>query len=510
MQENGTVKRILVVDDEAINRLLLVTALKKRSFETMEAKNGTEALQLVEQWNPHMVLLDVMMPDLTGFEVCRTLKNRPGSAYLPIILVTALHSQEDVEQGIAAGADEFISKPVDINELMVRVRTLLKISEMQHVIEEHPILAGFGRTSGDEDFDLSSSRLGCSEADHLIQSMLKSNLAGPGEERNKPAAIYLSLGFGNWHCRGRLYNRDGDEIREQEYLIDFPDDAIASLGSWQEGVFLSNWQDRAESPEAYRNLLPPDLAAWEGGVQNFLLYAEGDQRIIFMNFGRRLQLFDLTWYRHLGSYISMLIRIFAKMGQKEEEYLALARSLGNITEIKDGDPGKHERIRHLVTLMCRNVGCSGGYSETLVDAVGLYDIGKLLMDQSILSKDGPLSEREWDLVRKTPQLAALVIEDLPRLATAREIAVNLYERYDGSGYPLGRQGREIPFSARLVRMVDVYESLRSNRSFRDPFSHQDALQVMEENRDHFDPELLDMFLSLEQEIEELYTRLVAT
>ncbi len=537
-------QRVLIVDDEAINRLLLATALKKRSLETIEAKNGSEALEMVKEYHPDLLLLDVMMPDLTGFEVCRTLKDRPGSSYLPIILVTALHSREDVQNGIAAGADEFISKPVDINELMVRVRTLLKISEMQHVMDWNPLLVDFGtreslesdlsgteepgsegleaegleaeREKSEEAGPLSEEplkelqseetgeNLASAEASHLIQSILKANLTDFGEEINKPSAIHLSLQFGPWHCLGKLFWKYGGEIEESDSPFHFSDQELSGLGTWQEGVFISNWQDYAESLESYQQLLPADLAALEGGVRNFVLYSSGEQRILFINFGRRLQLFDLTWYRHLGSYISLLVRVFAKMGEKEEEYLALARSLAHITEIKDGDPGKHGRIRRVVALLCEKLDCSSGYAETLVDAVGLYDIGKLLIDQSILTKNGPLSEKEWERVHQSPQLASLVIEDLPRLATAREIAANLYERYDGSGYPLGREGREIPFAARLVRMADVYESLRSERSFREPYNHQDAVQLMNESREHFDPDVFTAFQTLKSEIEAIY------
>lgn len=139
----------------------------------------------------------------------------------------------------------------------------------------------------------------------------------------------------------------------------------------------------------------------------------------------------------------------------------------------------------------------------------LYDVSKLMIDQSILSKDGPLSGTEWALVRKAPVLASWVFHELPRLSTAREIAANLYERYDGTGYPLGRKGREIPFAARLVRVADIYESLRSRRSFRRPFSHDEAIALLREgddrlSPDHFDPEILRLFLSLEEEVQTIY------
>ena len=112
---------VLVVDDDEANRTLLRDPLEAHGYEIIEAENGEQALQKVEQRPPDVILLDVMMPRMDGFEVCRRLKKDPGTAHIPILIVTALSERMERMMGIAAGASDFLSKPVDLQELTLRV-----------------------------------------------------------------------------------------------------------------------------------------------------------------------------------------------------------------------------------------------------------------------------------------------------------------------------------------------------------------------------------------------------
>lgn len=119
--------RILVVDDIETNRRLLEARLSAEYFEVVEAASGVEALKQVEAVEPDIILLDVMMPGLDGFEVCRRLKADPGTRHIPVIMVTALDQREDRIRGLEVGADEFLTKPVDDVTLFARVRSLLRL-----------------------------------------------------------------------------------------------------------------------------------------------------------------------------------------------------------------------------------------------------------------------------------------------------------------------------------------------------------------------------------------------
>jgi class 3 adenylate cyclase len=112
---------VLVVDDEEPNRTLLRDPLEAHGYEIIEAENGEQALQQVEQRPPDVILLDVMMPRMDGFEVCRRLKSDARTAHIPILMVTALSERMERMMGIAAGASDFLTKPVDLQELTLRV-----------------------------------------------------------------------------------------------------------------------------------------------------------------------------------------------------------------------------------------------------------------------------------------------------------------------------------------------------------------------------------------------------
>jgi len=118
----GQTGRLLVVDDEGQNRELLRALLEAQDHKVTEAENGKQALQMVIKDPPDVILLDVMMPEMDGFEVCRQLKANPATAAIPILLVTVLKDRSDRLTGIAAGASDFLSKPLDTQEVILRVR----------------------------------------------------------------------------------------------------------------------------------------------------------------------------------------------------------------------------------------------------------------------------------------------------------------------------------------------------------------------------------------------------
>jgi two-component system cell cycle response regulator len=119
--------RILVVDDNPANRKLLEARLNAEYFDVLTASNGPDAIGMCEKALCDIVLLDVMMPDMDGFEVCRRLKSHISTAHLPIILVTALDQPADRVRGLEAGADDFITKPIDEMQLIARVRSLARL-----------------------------------------------------------------------------------------------------------------------------------------------------------------------------------------------------------------------------------------------------------------------------------------------------------------------------------------------------------------------------------------------
>ncbi len=134
-KEQKEIPAILVVDDNQQNLELLQAYLEDIECNTIPAYDGQQALEIISKEPPDLILLDVMMPKMSGFEVCRRIKNDPKTADIPVIMVTALNKFGDIERGINSGTDDFLSKPINKLELLTRVKTMLKLKHLSDKLE---------------------------------------------------------------------------------------------------------------------------------------------------------------------------------------------------------------------------------------------------------------------------------------------------------------------------------------------------------------------------------------
>jgi CheY-like chemotaxis protein len=122
--------RVLIADDNDQNRELLDAYLANENYQILMARDGEETLQVVREQQPDLILLDIMMPRMSGYEVCEQLKADSEFSGIPVLIVTALNEMGDIEKAVAAGCDDFLTKPVNQLELKTRVRSLLKVSHL--------------------------------------------------------------------------------------------------------------------------------------------------------------------------------------------------------------------------------------------------------------------------------------------------------------------------------------------------------------------------------------------
>jgi two-component system alkaline phosphatase synthesis response regulator PhoP len=134
-QEQLAASRVLVVDDNAQNLELIAAYLDSLGVQVDTATDGLKALEKVQEGDFSLILLDIMMPKMSGFEVCPKLKNDPKTRNIPVVMVTALNELGDIERAVASGADDFITKPVNRLELITRVKSLLRVSHLQGELE---------------------------------------------------------------------------------------------------------------------------------------------------------------------------------------------------------------------------------------------------------------------------------------------------------------------------------------------------------------------------------------
>lgn len=150
IDQSDKVPSILIVDDNEQNVELMQAYLEELDCEMLVAYNGKEALASVAEHRPDLILLDIMMPQMSGFEVCKRLKADEKNKDIPIIMVTALNEFGDIERGIDSGTDDFVSKPVNKLELLARVRTMLKLKHLSDRLERTlAYLSEIEQTQGD-------------------------------------------------------------------------------------------------------------------------------------------------------------------------------------------------------------------------------------------------------------------------------------------------------------------------------------------------------------------------
>jgi PleD family two-component response regulator len=128
-------QRILIADDNLQGAELLEAYLSGTDYETRTAHDGEQTLKQVAEWQPDLILLDIMMPKISGFEVCKRLRANPATSEIAVLMITALDQPSDVERAVEAGTDEFLSKPINQAELLLRVRSLLRVARYKEQLE---------------------------------------------------------------------------------------------------------------------------------------------------------------------------------------------------------------------------------------------------------------------------------------------------------------------------------------------------------------------------------------
>ena len=345
--------RILAVDDEPTGLRLLERFLTPHGYDVVTARCGEECLQKVRETDPDLILLDVMMPDMDGYEVVRQLKYEEGTRGIPIVMVTALGYVEDRVRAMEAGADDFLSKPVDRLELRARVKSLLKVKAYH---------------------------------DHMQNAKR--------------------------------------ELEEE----------VA--------------RRTAQLERALRSIKEVSLD---------------------------------TIYR-------------------------LARA----AEYKDEDTGAHiQRMSHYAASIARRMGLPEEEVENILYAAPMHDIGKIGIPDSVLLKPDKLDAEEWDTMKQHTVIGAVILEGSPSpvIDLARIIALTHHEKWNGTGYPRGVKETQIPLVGRIVALADFYDAVTSRRPYKEPFTRERTLAIIEENRGtHFDPEVVDAFLDIQEEIQQLQHR----
>lgn len=238
-----------------------------------------------------------------------------------------------------------------------------------------------------------------------------------------------------------------------------------------------------------------ELAAFDAGAQDYLR-APFDEAVIFARLRLHQQLH--VQKRQLAAQIQIRTK------EVSAANIELVKRLRAAAEFKDDETGSHiERMSLYAQLLSRAAGLSEAEATLVQQAAPMHDVGKIGIPDRILLKPTPLTPDEWRVMRMHPGIGAGIIgkHDAPILKIARRIALTHHEKWDGTGYPRGLKGEEIPMVGRIVALADVFDALTSERPFKPAWPVENAIAyIREQTGRHFDPRLAGLFLELMPEI----------
>ncbi len=214
---------------------------------------------------------------------------------------------------------------------------------------------------------------------------------------------------------------------------------------------------------------------------------------------------------HFVPHVGGILRSRMLVEEVHRSFHYMAVRLQMISSAYHDETGEHlARIRSYTHFVAEKLGISGDHLEDLGTYSMLHDIGKLKVPLHILAKPGKLTLEEFGVVKNHARYGVEILGDSDWLSMAREICFCHHEKWDGSGYPRGLAGKKIPLSARIVGLVDVYDSLRSRRSYKEPFSHEKTCRIILEGDGrvepgHFDPDILALFREYAEDFDRIFT-----
>ncbi len=214
---------------------------------------------------------------------------------------------------------------------------------------------------------------------------------------------------------------------------------------------------------------------------------------------------ELSDYRlHLEKMVAL------RTGQLKEASLEVILRLSAASEYRDNETGAHiKRMSHYAAAMATKMELPESAVEAILYGAPMHDIGKIGIPDSILLKPGKLSDKEWRIMRMHPTIGANILKGskINFVRMGAVIARTHHEKWDGSGYPNGLKGRQIPLAGRIVALADVFDALTSKRPYKKAFSIEKSNQIIDEGRNtHFDPNVVDVFFAIQDQIAKIKER----
>jgi len=508
---------VLLVDDDASIRQLYRILLSRNGFRVHEASGGAEALTLAREQPPTVILLDVVMPGMDGLETTRRLRADLVTRDMPILMLSGRADASDIDAALAAGADDYLIKPAAERELVMRVRSMSRLGQACNELRRSYEVLGEQTRALTLLLDLSASLVLHEDLDVILETTV--DFASRLTFCRRVAVLLPD-------AEGRVLQVAGSIGFEPHEIADL---VIPIGGSMLGQVFVSNTRFVPSSVPAGDEVSSGDRCILRGEpvaalpmraserIVGVLAVADRINRDHFSS--QELEYLELTC-NYAASAVEAVLTRRAREDARDSVVVALAQ----LAEHRDTDTGLHlDRMTGYCLRLTEALRTMPKFTDVITPdfikdlsrAAPLHDIGKVAIPDHILLKPGKLTPEEMAVMRTHAAIGTETIRSVRArspgstfLIMAEDIAHGHHEWYDGTGYPRGIAGENIPLSARIAALADVYDALTSRRVYKNAMSHEKARAIIVDARGtQFDPDVVDAFLQCEDAFKDLATEL---
>ena len=505
-------RKILVVDDSKTSLALLDVQLKLMGLTTILTNNAYEVIETAIREQPDLILLDIMMPDIDGFEMCEQLKSDNRTSSIPIIFITAKKEVVDKIIGLNLGAIDYVTKPFDLGELRARIGVVLRIIELQ---EKNLSLA-----NTDELTKLANRRR---FFDIFEREILQSKIT------SRPLTLMM-LDLDHFKSINDTYGHlVGDTILKKfaKILRDnlYPLDVAARYGGEEFIVLMpdTSFKKASKAGERLRGIVDRfDWKAYDNRISITIsigLVALEPNNIIDCR--DMVKKADAALYaaKHKGrncvvrwdqvngddravqpntqDFYELQTKISSLTRQLRAQTMGTVSALEKAMSLVIKDPYLEHHAKHVqlyALAIAEEMNLSTELKEQIGTAALLHDVGKMGMPNYIFSKTASLTQEDRHIVKQHPAASSHILAPIGVFYHELQIIRHHHERFDGGGYPDGLKGREIEIGARVLTIADVFDAITSDHLYRNGRTYQAALEEIRDcSGTQFDPEIVKAF-----------------
>lgn len=504
----------LVIDADAATRSTCAEILDRQGWRVHVSQSADDGVDRCEIVNPDFIILDGTLQLERGRNIVEHFRAMPATELIPIVMFSPDDNSETIKRGLALGADTVLTKPLDPEEFDLRVKSLSRLHRIWRELQDERGVLGEQTRILSLLLDLSALLARTEKLDTILAKTISTaaemtfcrriSIMLPTLDRTE---LFIASGLGiDERVRNNVRLGIGESIAGRVFMTGEP-------------IILNSQQD------AVKYLDERDLRVFSGLPMMCTPLCASERVIGVLNLTDRFHerpfsSNELGFMNLLTNCTASAIQNVRTRKARDEARDSIVIALAKLAEHRDDDTGKHlDRVTVFSMKLAEQLRKTPRYAAEIDDdflwnlqrAAPLHDIGKVAIPDAILLKPGRLTDTEMNVMRTHTNVGAETIRSLLErtpdsqfLRMAEEISVAHHEWFDGTGYPNGVCGHDIPLSARILSLADVYDALRTERVYKRGMSHRKAVEIiMEECGTHFDPDIVDAFLKLESTFERL-------